>query len=196
MALENLRKELFKICEAIDLCMSKKLINSSLILLYSGMDILGWLQYGDSLRSGQRFCNWVESYMLPLPNSSCNSTDLYGARCGLVHTFTPDSDLSKKGKARKILYAWGTSEIHDLNEMIDLANMNEYVPVKIEILITAFRNGVESFLSDLEKIPEKAQAVYARSASFFTTMSEEEKKDLLNWAKLQLKQPPPTAAGQ
>ena len=189
MALKNLRQELFKICEAIELCMSKKITTSSLILLYSGMDILGWLEYGDSLRSGQRFRNWVETYILPLPDSSCNSTDLYGARCGLVHTFTPYSDLSKKGKARKILYAWGTSEIYALNEMIDLANMNEYVPVKIEILITAFRNGIESFLADLEKMPEKAQAVYARAASFFTTMSEEEKKHLLNWAKLRLKQP-------
>ncbi len=188
MAFENLREELFKICEAIDLCMSKKLITPSLILLYSGMDILGWLEYGDSLNSGQRFRKWVDSYMLPLPQSYCNSIDLYGARCGLIHTFTPDSDLSKKGKARKILYAWGTSEIHALSEMINLANMTDYVPVKIEILITAFRNGIESFLADLEKIPEKAQAVYARAANFFTTMSEEEKNALLNWAKSVLKQ--------
>lgn len=188
MAFENLREELFKICEAIDLCMSKKLITPSLIVLYSGMDILGWLEYGDSLNSGQRFRKWVDSYILPLSGSSCDATDLYGARCGLIHTFTPDSDLSKKGKARKILYAWGTSEIHALNEMIDLANMNEYVPVKIEILITVFRNGIESFLADLEKMPEKAQAVYARAANFFTTMSEEEKNDLLNWTKSVLKQ--------
>jgi hypothetical protein len=186
---ENLKQNLFLICESINLCMSKKLINPSLILLYSGIDILGWIEYGDSLSSGQRFRNWVESYMLPLPQSNCNSTDLYGARCGLIHTFTPDSDLSKKGKARKILYAWGTSEIHALNEMIDLANLNEYVAVKIEILITAFRNGIESFLANLEKIPEKAQAVYARAANFFTHMSEEEKNVLLNWAKSVLKQP-------
>ena len=159
MALKNLRQELFKICEAIELCMSKKITTSSLILLYS---------------------------ILPLPDSSCNSTDLYGARCGLVHTFTPYSDLSKKGKARKILYAWGTSEIHDLNEMIDLANMNEYAPVKIEALIIAFRNGIKSFLSDLQETPEKAKVVYVRAASFFKTMSEEEKDDLLNWARLAL----------
>ena len=186
MALKNLRQELFKICEAIELCMSKKITTSSLILLYSGMDILGWLEYGDSLRSGQRFRNWVETYILPLPDSSCNSTDLYGARCGLVHTFTPYSDLSKKGKARKILYAWGTSEIHDLNEMIDLANMNEYAPVKIEALIIAFRNGIKSFLSDLQETPEKAKVVYVRAASFFKNMSEEEKDDLLNLARLAL----------
>lgn len=186
---ENLKRHLFLICEAIDLCMSKKLITPSLILLYSGMDILGWLEYGDSLKSGQRFRKWVDSYILPLSESSCDATDLYGARCGLIHTFTPDSDLSKKKKARKMLYAWGTSEIHALNEMIDLANMNEYVALKIEVLITTFRNGIESFLADLEKTPEKAQAVYARAANFFTTMSEEEKNVLLNWAKSILKQP-------
>jgi len=64
MVFENLREKLFKICEAIDLCMSKKLINPSLILLYSGMDILGWLKYGDSLKSGQRFRKWVDCYIL------------------------------------------------------------------------------------------------------------------------------------
>lgn len=185
---KNLKRQLLFICEAIELCMSKKLITPSLILLYSGIDILGWLEYGESLNSSQSFRNWTESYMLPLSGSSCNSTDLYGARCGLIHKFSPNSRLSKKKKARKLLYAWGTSEIHALNEMIDLANMNDYVAVKIEILIEAFKTGIESFIVDLGKKPEKAQSVYGRVDKFFTSMSEEEKNTLLNWTKSVLKQ--------
>ena len=185
---KNLRRQLLFICEAIELCMSKKLITPSLILLYSGIDILGWLEYGESLNSGQSFRNWIESYMLPLSGSSFNSTDLYGARCGLIHTFSPDSHLSKKKKARKLLYAWGTGEIHALNEMIDLAKMNDYVAVKIEVLIEAFKSGIESFIIDLGKKHEKAQSVYDRADKFFTNMTEEENNTLLNWARSMLKQ--------
>lgn len=188
MKAKNLKRQLFFICEAVDLCMSKRLITPSLILLYSGIDILGWLEYGDSLQSDLSFRNWVDFYMLPLSGSSCNSTDLYGARCGLIHTFSPDSRLSKKKKARKLLYAWGTSEIYALSKMIDLANMNDYVSVKIEILIEAFKSGIESFIVDLGKKPEKAQSVYDRADKFFTNMTEEEKNTLLNWARSMLKQ--------
>lgn len=189
MVFENLREKLFKICEAIDLCMSKKLITPSLILLYSGMDILGWLEYGDSLKSGQRFRKWVDCYILPLPGSSCDATDLYGARCGLIHTFTPDSDLSKKNKARKIYYAWGTSEIDALNKIITLGNMKECIALKIEVLIEAFKDGIQSFLVDLKKDPQKAQIVFDRAGKIFRSAPKEEITELLNWAKSVLKQP-------
>lgn len=188
MVFENLKKELFKIREAIDLCISKKIVMPSLILIYSGIDVLGWLEYGDSLKSGPRFRKWADSYILPLPRSSCNATDLWGARCGLIHTFTADSDLSRKNKARKIVYAWGTSEINTLNEMILLGKMNDYVAVKIEDLSGAFQNGIESFLVDSERRPEKAKTIYARANGFFRTMSQGEANTLLDRAKSILEQ--------
>jgi hypothetical protein len=47
----------------------------------------------------------------PLP---CTGRELQAARCAVVHTFTPDSNLSKGGKARVIGYAYGKAGVKKL----------------------------------------------------------------------------------
>src|SRR5256886_4727823 len=44
----------------------------------------------------------VQTCALPIFN--CSATDLYGARCGLVHSSTGESRLHRQGRARKVFY--------------------------------------------------------------------------------------------
>ena len=46
------------------------------------------------------FLRWCDSYLLASKALPCNSLELYGARCGVLHAGSPDSDLSRLGKAR------------------------------------------------------------------------------------------------
>ncbi len=64
--------ELFK---AITLCASEKLVIPSITLLYSGIDMLGWLDIDDATSdaTGQSFRDWCETYLLH--QSSLRSTD-------------------------------------------------------------------------------------------------------------------------
>ena len=80
-----------QIFSAITYCVSEKLILPALILIYSSIDSASWLSSDNEYHSvRERFQNWVDTWMLkkyPLP---CNATELYAARCGILHTLTPD----------------------------------------------------------------------------------------------------------
>ena len=92
-----------------------------LVLLYSGIDAAASQEPAAGKGVGERFEKWVDRYMLkgkPLP---CTARELYAARCAVVHTFTPDSDLSKAGKARVVAYAYGKAEVMKLHAATILA---------------------------------------------------------------------------
>src|SRR5262245_17794796 len=81
---------------AIDLCLEGKRFIAALLLLYSGVDSLGWLYAKDeSERPGRRFTKFVDRFLLPGSKLNCNSADLWAARCAVLHTMTADSDLSR-----------------------------------------------------------------------------------------------------
>jgi hypothetical protein len=108
-----------QLCDAIEACVGKDLTIPCLILIYSAIDIAGWLDSEDSRESVRnRFTRWVDRYLLPAKSLDCTAAELYGARCGVVHTFSPESGLSKKGVVRKIVYVSGSSEAGKLGEMI------------------------------------------------------------------------------
>lgn len=82
----------------------------ALMLTYSAIDIAGWLDSTGSEQVNVTFTRWVNSYMLPAKSLPCSALDLYGARCGLLHTLTSTSRLSGQGKAKHLAYAWGGSQ--------------------------------------------------------------------------------------
>jgi hypothetical protein len=63
----------------------------ALILLYSAIDALSWVNRasGDVIRSD--FSEWVRESMDPGLNLGCTPEDLYVARCGLLHLWVPET---------------------------------------------------------------------------------------------------------
>ena len=103
---------------------------------------------------------------------SCSGVDLYAARCGVVHTYTMESSLSKEGKDREIVYAWGNGKPKDLQEIIDKASFTQRV-VHIETLAEVFREGALNFLSELGADPERADLVVFRAGKLFKDQPKE-----------------------
>lgn len=171
-----------QLLKAINLCLEQRLELPSLVLIYSTMDTLGWLYSDDpNAKINENFTRWVSRYVTNGSSLRCAPDDLWGARCALLHTFTPDSDLSAKRKARRLCYAWGDASISQLNAAIDgtPALAEKYVGVHVNELFDQLCNGLTRFLGDIDADPELAKRVYDRSKRFYDDLSKETLSDLV-----------------
>ena|SRR5882757_1781637 len=147
--MDMLGKHLKDLFYAINHCYQNQLLMPCLVLLYAGIDVAASLEPSAGIGVGDRFEKWVERYMLNSGALACTGKDLYAARCGVVHTFTPDSDISKTGRARVIGYAYGDAEVKKLDEATSLlGRQGLQVNVRLLDLIEAFHNGFEVYLKE------------------------------------------------
>jgi len=113
-----------------------------MILIFSIIDILGWMAYGD-MSVKKRFTYWLDTFATL--NNSVSSLDLYSARCGVLHTMTPKSDLSKKLKAKQLYYSWGDSSSELLKESIKLTGKENVSVIHINELFEIIKVGYNNF---------------------------------------------------
>jgi len=129
--------------QAIRLCIDNKLFMPALVLIYSGIDFVSALSRPASKTDAQRsdFIIWVDRYM-PCDKLSLTGTDLYGARCGIVHAMTSESRLQREGKVKRVFYTWGTAQPEPLNNKL---RGEPGVFVKVELLFDVFLEGLAKF---------------------------------------------------
>ncbi len=187
MNLETLEKLLLDSVAGIKLCSEAKLNNSSLVLLYCGIDMASSLDLThDKMTVQLRYTKWCDTYMLKGRSYEFTSLELYAARCGVIHEMSSESALSAKGKTRQIFYAWGDSKVDMLREMNELAKFNDCVAVQFEDLVQAYESGLNEFLASLHNSKERAHYAIEKATNCFVTTSDEEMKSLLEWGKSKL----------
>jgi hypothetical protein len=120
---------------------------------------------------GLRSFRWVDENMLRTQPMPCTALELYAARCGILHTFTPDSDLSRKGSVRKIIYAWGTAKAEDLSKAANLLERAE-VAIHISELIESFREGLASYFDVIVHSPGRLQRIEESTDLWFTHLDQ------------------------
>ena len=127
-----------QVVAAIRLCIEKRLIAPALILLYATIDSYAWAVSDSSdLSVRSRFETFVRDWMLPNHPLPCTPTDLYAARCAILHTLTAYSDLSNSKQAKPIGYAWGTADTASLSTVLQYAEVRDAACVHIEDLANA-----------------------------------------------------------
>ena len=175
-----LYKNILLLASGIEACIEKKLNSSALILIYSGIDTVGWLDSAEEFATKTSFKKWVDTYLLKAKPLACTSLDLYAARCGLLHTFTPDSKLRSKGRARYINYAFGSAAVQDMQRTIDWRNNSDkYVAIHVNDLYKAWQLGVLRFCEELEKDPERKAQVHKKAGQFFVELGLDTMSDIL-----------------
>ncbi len=175
-----LYKNLMLLGSGIEDCLDKELSLPALVLLYCAIDTTGWLDSRKSEATRGSFTKWVDHYLLKAKLLGCTSLELYGARCGLLHTFSPDSRLSLKGKARRFCYAWGTASAEDMQRTIDLANKStELVAVHVNDLYEGWRLGLLAFTQELQNDPGRKSRVCRKAEKFFAEVGLEVVRDAL-----------------
>lgn len=123
---------------------------ATLVLLFAAIDQLAWVAGEKEMVGREGFKAWVQQYMVdrnPELLSGATAADLWGARCGVLHTGAAESNDFRSGKARRIFY---TSNMGQIN-----SNEPDILVLSLEWLGKAFAAGITWFLSDLEADPEK-----------------------------------------
>ncbi len=153
---------------AIQLCLSNHLRMPALVLIYCGIDFMGFLARAPTSQKINKndFIHWAESNMDCQKKLGVSGLDLYAARCGMVHNYTSDSTLSKKGKASRIVYAWGNADIVEPTQFLQSLGHPEKF-IKIEALFDAFTHGIDVFGEELTRDREFTSLVLERSRKLF-----------------------------
>ncbi len=123
-----------------------------LTILYTTIDMFSFIWAGgDDNQAGIRFRDFTDRYIIKhLPGLS--SYDLWGARCAILHTASPESTASKKGHARQMLYCWGRAKVDILKKIISSSPCpGNYAGVSLQDLEQALSNGLCEFSDDLEQ---------------------------------------------
>lgn len=135
------------ICNDIKRARDKGILAGSVILALSAIDAMAFLASPIKQRNVTRddYINWVQKYMKTDSSQSYQyiGIDVYGARCGIIHRYGAESDLSDKGKCRVFVYSNGSEHIY--NPAIN----KDMVIISIRRFTYDFFRAVEIFLKDI-----------------------------------------------
>ena len=148
---EVLSKTLRQITESIEILLEKRHSQSVLILLFTTIDILGSLirPKSDLDTHSHFFKKWADDYMIAPSHLPFTSEELWGVRCGLLHTHTPSSKLSRTGKIRQIHFFRGSSLQYE-QAMRTHESQKNVLYVNIDELYEHFKKGISAFYLQME----------------------------------------------
>ena len=130
----------------IQTCIQNECLGSAVILIYSGIDTMAFLAMPENQTNVNRndFISWCDKYIAFPGAEQVTGRELYSARCGMVHTYGVESNLTRNDDVRMIGYM-DKSDPPILFE----PKVENLVLVSIESLANAFHDGIDRFLVDL-----------------------------------------------
>jgi hypothetical protein len=145
----------------------KNLVVPALVLIYSMIDRMAWIARAPDHPDvkGEDFIAWVDRYMLPSPRIECSASELYAARCAIVHSLSFVSRHVREGKARAVYYSWGSADNTKLEGDIELRRRrtgDDAVALHLDDLILALSQGCSRFWLAVDSDPELRAIVCPR----------------------------------
>jgi len=138
---------------------------AALILTFACLDSMAYLGMPVTQTEVTKndFVAWAERYIRIPADPPISGLEWYGARCGLVHTYTPYSKLSREKDCRIIGY---------VDDMIPPVRFDPTISPTLVIisaraLIQAFLAGIDAFLIDLYVDQKRAQVADQRFTAMF-----------------------------
>lgn len=169
--MEALIPNLSELFISIEECKAQQRILSTLVLIYSGIDVLASLERQPSEGTKASFVRWCEDYLLKAKPLHCTGLELYGARCGVLHTFAAESDLSRSGQVREVIYAWGNANKEDLQAASMRLNRGD-VAIHLDDLVEAFRLGTAAYFEEVEQDSQRTTTIRTQAGVWLTNLSE------------------------
>ena len=116
------------------------------LVLYTSIDILASLTRPKTAEetSSDYFKDWVNTYILPGSNLKCSADDIWGARCGLLHTLTAESRMSRYKDARLLCYIGTHERALEMQKEHDPTETKELF-LSSHSFVDAFVNGCDAF---------------------------------------------------
>ena len=116
--MENFENNIQQMFKGIELCLNHKLQFPTLTLIYTVIDNLAYIAYGN-ISVEERYIKWIKEYMFKEKKLDVTPIDLYSARCAILHRLTPNSKKSDEKKASVIAYTWGDKNVEILKKSIN-----------------------------------------------------------------------------
>jgi hypothetical protein len=162
-----------QVVAAAEICLEKKLQMPALILIYTLIDSFAWAVYSDERSSRKRFEAWVKNWMLPHDSLNCEPSDLYAARCSVLHTMTAEASLTQSGHARRVAYAWGTASAANLHATLSAIGHKDVIAIHIGELFGAVRDGMANVVEKSEKDTALRAQLELAASKHFASMENE-----------------------
>lgn len=133
---------------------------SALILIYSGIDTMGYLSMPPNKSVNERtdFKKWVRRYIKINSPEKITSEEFYSARCAIIHSYGVQSAETKKGKVRMIGYSLGGYPPILYNPKVD----KNLLLLDVNAFAKAFFEGVDQFLIDMYADPKTKAIIEPR----------------------------------
>lgn len=147
---------------AADICFENALPGPAITLVYCTIDFLASLESENPDRVTRKdYMRWVTEYLDPELKFGCTAAELYGARCGVVHTLSSQSDLSRQGKAREVVYSWGNQQnAQELEKLRKLNGRSEtYFVIHANRLLDGVVKGADAFVADVNADQSRSDRV-------------------------------------
>jgi hypothetical protein len=164
-------KLFFQMGESLRLTLRNGHIMASLILMYSYIDAMASLIMPEGQKDvrGRDYIKWVDTYMKSgSPQYEYRGIDLWGARCGLVHRYSPNSTQSDNGRCKTFVYS--TKADHIFDPKID----KNVVVVSANRIVNDFFGAMSKFIQDLLNNVEMLERANRRFEEFFQEVSRED----------------------
>jgi hypothetical protein len=136
------------------------------LLLYTSINILASLMLPQTREAtnSSYFKEWVTKYMLPSLAVRCSADDLWGARCGLLHTAMAESDMSRGKGAKTLNYIGGdAAEAKAMQQKHD-PTLSHDIFLSTRNFVDAFLSACDSFAKDVRSDTDLQARVYSHAA--------------------------------
>jgi len=127
---------------------------SAVTLIYAAIDAMAGLTRPVEKVETDRghFKEWAEKYFLRFLDQPLTSAELYGARCGVVHAYSPESRVSREGNGRTVVYKWRHG--HRPDDVLLAHRARTSIVLEVEGLVEAFEKAIELFQEQIGVQPD------------------------------------------
>lgn len=136
-------------------------------LLLAGIDVIAGLERPAEQEetSGSELINWAEKYLkLAGPNYTLTGQDIWGARCGFLHGYTPRAKIVREGRAKML----GYMDAAEPPVMTD--DPDQLVLVSLRALFQAFVAGTLDTMKRINHDKDIADRVNPRLSMMFRSV--------------------------
>ena len=173
-------KNYVQILKAAQLCLDQDLHMPGLILVFTLIDSFAWAASDKAEKKNRvQFEDWLETWVYPHSQLPCTSTELYAARCGILHTLTSKADLNVTKGVRQVVYAWGPAKLSTLQSSVEAINRPELVGLHINELLEAVKEGIARTVEAADADANLAKRLAQAASLHFSEMPKQTLEKLI-----------------
>ena len=144
----------------------RNLVAAQLIL--SAIDVIAGLDRPLELEdtTGDIFIRWCDDHMsISGANHKLTGLDLWGARCGFLHGYTPQAKVVRQGRARTLGYVDEAE-----NPVMGSTDSPEFLLVSLRSLASSLAQGMSTSMKRANNAAELGQIVNKRMEMMFQSV--------------------------